>query len=151
MNLFVLSLLLGGSVDRIINLWQPQSLSFLWSGNWSPMRLVTMTYPKSQSRGQEEGTSLEQGHSRVDSLPSSLLLLAHTSLLLLLSQRAKSQPQLGKFCFQGRQVLRSHNCLVNHSGRSPQAHLLWSAPWDAALVNSCREAWTILSARWNPS
>lgn len=118
----MLGLLLGGSVNRIINLWWPQSLSFIWLGNWSPVRLDTMTCPKWQSQSQEEGTSLEQGHWYRSSLPPFLLSLTCTSLLLLLSQRVKSQPQLGKVCFQGRQVLRSYNCLVNHSKQSPQAH-----------------------------
>lgn len=50
------------------------------------------------------------------------LPLWHASLSLLLSRRAKSQAQFREVSFQGRQVLRLHNRLVNHSGRSPRAH-----------------------------
>ena len=56
MKLFVLCLLLGGSVNRIINLWRPQSFSIHWSGNWTPARLVTMRHPKWLSQDQEEST-----------------------------------------------------------------------------------------------
>ena len=120
MQLFVLCLLLGGSVNRIINLWRPQSFSIHWSGNWTPARVSHNETSKVAESGpggkhHKEGTlSLELG-----SLPSLLFPLTHL-LVAFAKQEAKSEPWFWEVTFQSGPVLRSPSCAVNHlDGRSP--------------------------------
>ena len=126
----------------IINLRSPQSFSFQWSGNWSPVRLVTMTHPKWPSQGQKESItkgvtlSLELG-----SLPP--LLSPHTHFLVTFAkQEAKSQPWFWEVSFQGRQVLSLLNRMVNHSG--------WKVTLSSFSCGQLHGAWPLSTAVGKP-
>lgn len=145
-NLLVLSWLLGGPVNRIINLQRPQSLSFHWWGNWSPARLGTMTHPKRQRETPGRRHFFTGAGPLTPVLPPSL----PSSLWLLLSRGPTSQSQFPEASFQGRQELRLHSHMVDHWEGHLQPLLLRSAPQGVASVTSCAKAWAILSARSAP-
>lgn len=87
-----------------------------------------MTHPKWQSQGQKEssvkeGTSfLEQG-SLMHAFPASLSFSSsHILPCCFCWAGGLNHSQFSEVSFQGRQVLRLCNYMVNHSGRTAQAH-----------------------------